>query len=364
MTLRLHILLLVALFGSGCMSYHQGPMPGEPEEAAYTTVGDTRVRYHDSGGEGPPVVMIHGFASALDTWAAVMPRLEKEHRVIALDLRGFGWTDRPDTDYSPQAQARLVFGLLDELGVDETAIVAHSWGSSVALQMALQQPGRIERLALYDAWVYEEQLPVAFRWARAPVVGELIFGLFYQERPGDKMELAFHDPDILEHEFVEEVREALDRPGTRAAALAAVRGQRYAEIQERYAEVDQPVLLLWGEEDVVTTPDFGVRLHHQLPNSTMRTYANCGHFPMIEAYWPSTNALVDFLSERLPTATMRSEPGSDGRPDPDDTPLGTPEPVEEVTAPTKPEVREQPESNPVDRMDAVDEQPTDDGGER
>ena len=78
-----------------------------------------------------------------------------------------GWTDRPEGDYSPEAQAKLVLRLLDQRGVSRTAIVAHSWGSSVALAASMQAPERVTKLALYDAWVYEEQLPTFFHWARA-----------------------------------------------------------------------------------------------------------------------------------------------------------------------------------------------------
>jgi pimeloyl-ACP methyl ester carboxylesterase len=318
-----HILLL-AVSLAGCVSFHQGPLPDEPTDASFAEVADTRVRYVDTGGDGPPVVLIHGFAASLDTWAAVMPALAANHRVIALDLKGFGWSGRPEggaDDYSPQAQARLVFDLLSDLGIDSAAVVAHSWGSSVALQMALAQPRRVERIALYDAWVYEEQLPVAFRWARAPVVGELIFGLFYRERQDDKMELAFHDKSYVTYELVEDTRQAMARPGTTAAALAAVRGQRYAEVQTRYSTIHQPVLLLWGEDDVVTTQEMGNRLHQQLPNSTLISFGDCGHFPMIEAYHPSTDALVEFLA---PVVSRR------------DAPIGTPVPVESSNPPSQP----------------------------
>ena len=271
-------------------------MPGEPADATYASIRDTRVRYTDTGGDKPPVVMLHGFASALETWTGVTKKLESTHRVIALDLKGFGWTSRPEGDYSPREQAAIVLGLMDELGVERAAIVAHSWGSSVALQVALTAPERVERIALYDAWVYEEQIPTAFVWSRAPLIGELIFGLFYKERPDDKIEGAFYDKSILTHAFVEEVEHALDRPGTVAAALAAVRGQRYADVQNDYASIDQPVLLLWGEDDAVTTIDIGHRLHHQLPNARLVTYDDCGHFPMIEAFHPSTAELAQFLA--------------------------------------------------------------------
>ncbi len=190
-----------------------------------------------------------------------------------------------------------MYGLLDELGVESAAVVAHSWGSSVALQMALQQPERVERIALYDAWVYEEQIPTTFVVARAPVIGELIFGAFYKERPDDKIEAAFYNKSWVTQPLVDSVEEQLSRPGTVGAALEAVRGQRYAEVQERYGTITQPVLLLWGEDDTVTTLEVGQRLHTQLPNAELVVFGDCGHFPMIEAYYPSTRALAEFLGE-------------------------------------------------------------------
>ena len=166
---------------TGCMMFHPGPLPGEPKTATYAEVNGVRIRYLDVG-QGPPVVLIHGFASSLETWNGVVPALAKTHRVIALDLKGFGWSGRPEGDYSPRAEAELVFGLLDQRGVDRAAVVAHSWGASVALEMALAKPARVTRMALYDAWIYEEQLPTFFIMARASGVGETLFRLYYGER--------------------------------------------------------------------------------------------------------------------------------------------------------------------------------------
>lgn len=312
------------------MSFHQGALPGEPERARFAEVAGARVRYIDVG-EGPAVVLIHGFASSLDVWPAVVKALEKKHRVIALDLKGFGWSDRPDGDYSPAAQAQLVIALLDRLGVKQAAFVGHSWGSSVVLTLALRAPERVTRIALYDAWVYEAQLPTAFLFSRADGVGEAIFGLFYDQRPDDKIELAFYDPTLLSQELVDDVEEQLARPGTTAAALAAVRGQRYEEIEKRYKEIEKPVLLLWGREDRVTTLEYGERLSNELPNAKLVVYPQCGHFPMIEAKNPSTRELVKFLAE-LPPAPPAA---------PKAAPI--PEPPPPVAAPVEP-----PEEAPQD----------------
>jgi pimeloyl-ACP methyl ester carboxylesterase len=269
-------------------------MPGEPRGATFAQIEGTRVRYVDRG-QGPAVVLLHGFASALDTWEGVLPRLARTHRVIALDLKGFGWTDRPPGDYSPRAQARLVRALLDERGVREAAIVAHSWGASVALAFALRYPSRVTRLALYDAWVYEDQLPTFFLWARTPGVGEALFSLFYQERPDERLAMAFYDPRRITERFASAVERALDRPGTVAAALAAVRGQRYERAQDRYRTIAAPTLLLWGREDAVTPLAYGERLERDLPNARLVVYPRCGHLPMIEAAGASTRDLVEFL---------------------------------------------------------------------
>lgn len=307
-----------ALSQSGCMSFHQGPLPNEPKKTAfgpsqYKTIEGTRVHYVDVG-EGPPVVLVHGFASSLNAWGGIIKTLQKDHRVIALDLKGFGYTDRPEGDYSPKAQGKLVFGLMDALQIDHAAIVAHSWGSSVVLQMALDAPKRIDRIALYDAWVYEEQLPTFFLWARAGGVGEALFSMFYDERPDDKIAGAFYDKSNVTEELVQSVEEQLDRPGTTAAALAAVRGQHYADVQKRYATIDKPVLLLWGREDKVTTLEYGERLSKELPRAKLVVYPQCGHFPMIEAKTPSTRELVEFLAAPKEVEPKEAQPKANPAP--------------------------------------------------
>jgi len=282
----------------GCApSFYAGVPPGAPANATFADVAGAHVRFVDRG-EGPPVVLVHGFASSLDAWNGVMAELSKTHRVLAMDLKGFGWSSRPRGDYSPQAEAQLVLALMDQRGIHRAAVVAHSWGSSVALAMALAAPERVSRIALYDAWVYEEQLPTTFLWARAGGIGEALFDLFYTERPDEKIELAFYDKDrYVTERFVEHVEKALDRPGTTAAALAAVRGQRFKDVQALYAGIKQPVLLLWGRDDKVTLLPYGERLARDLPNARLVVYPRCGHFPMIEAASPSTADLEKFLDE-------------------------------------------------------------------
>lgn len=323
----IHAVALLAIGPlTGCASFHKGAMPGEPKNARFADVDGVRVRFTDTGEPGAPapaapvapvvegqdaqplvaqsqaekptVVFVHGFASALESWTAVVPAVAQGRRVITLDLKGFGWSDRPEGDYSPDAEAKLVLRLLEQRGVTKATWVAHSWGSSVALAAALQAPDRVSRIALYDAWVYEDQLPTFFHWSRADGVGDALFGLFYSQRADERISLAFYDKKYVTERFVEEVEAALDRPGTTAAALAAVRGMNYENAETRYRKIDKPVLLMWGREDIVTPLKFGERLSRDLPKSKLIVYPRCGHFPMIEAVSTSNRDLVAFLEEK------------------------------------------------------------------
>ena len=295
----LRLALLALAFLPGCLAFQTGAMAGEPEDARYVVLDGVRVRYAELGPEdGAPVVLVHGFASSLETWAPVLPALAAAgHRAIALDLKGFGWTERPPGDYSTEAQARLVLALLDHLGVRGASFVGHSYGAGVVLRLALIAPERVRRIALYDAWAFADQLPPFFHVARADGIGEAAFALWYGERAEDRMAMAFHDPRFLTMELVDAVEAALRRPGTYAAALAAVRAMHYEQVEARYREIAVPALLLWGREDRVTPLSTGERLVRELPGARLVVYPGCGHFPMIEHAAQSTAELVRFVGE-------------------------------------------------------------------
>jgi pimeloyl-ACP methyl ester carboxylesterase len=304
--------VLATLCTAACLSFHPAPPPGAPEDAVFQEVDGVKLRYRDTG-EGPPVVLVHGFSASSNTWEPIIPTLADDHRVIAMDLKGFGWSGRPAGDYSPTAQTRLVFELLDKLNVDRFQLVAHSWGSSIALRMALEQPDRIRRIALYDAYVYAEQLNTFFHWIRADGLGEVLWSAFYDQRLPEKTAIAYYDDETyVTQQLVEEFRDSVHRPGAQRAALAAARGQRYSDVQSRYSTVDQPVLLMWGREDRVTPVRFGERLVRQLPNARLEVYARCGHFPMVEARGNSTRDLMEFLVQDAPNRSADEADDSGG----------------------------------------------------
>jgi uncharacterized protein (TIGR04551 family) len=310
---RLVALAALAIALAGCPQFHAAPLPGAPGDATFVDVDGVHVHYRELGA-GPAVVLIHGFGASLESWTGVARDLAAQHRVIAIDLKGFGWTSRPEGDYSPAAQAALVWHVLDKLGVADVAIVGHSWGSSVALSMAVAHPERTRRVALYDAYVYDDQVPSFFRWAALAGLGEALFGLFYDQRIEDRAPLAYDDTRWITQARVERVERDMARPGTDAAALAAVRGHHFARLHEQLRSFGKPVLLLWGADDQVTPLRFGERLANELADARLVTFAQCGHIPMVEARTQSTRELREFLAKDAaagPAAGSGSGSGSD-----------------------------------------------------
>ncbi|MEZ4404410.1 MAG: alpha/beta fold hydrolase [Kofleriaceae bacterium] len=310
---------LAAAVAVGCAGFHAGPLPGAPADASFADVDGVHLHYRVVG-SGPAVVMLHGYGASLDLWRPVQDALAAHHRVIAVDLKGFGWSSRPPGDYSPAAEATLVWHLLDELGVDQVAVVGHSWGSSVSLAMVLAQPARVRRIALYAAYVFDDQLPAFFRWARLDGVGELLFALHYRNNAEDRIGLAYHDPRFITQARVDHVLGELARPGTTAAALAAARGQRFTAIAARYRDIAQPTLLLWGDDDRVTPLRFGQRLAATLRDATLKVYPACGHIPMVEAATATTRDLVAFLDADRAAPPTATEPDAAVAPPPADAP--------------------------------------------
>ncbi len=307
--------LALAPAASGCATFHAGAIEGAPQTAQFADVDGVRLRYLDVG-EGPPIVLVHGYASSLDAWRGVVPELAKKHRVLALDLKGFGYSARPEGDYSPRAQAELVMRLATSRGVDKFVLVGHSYGASVVLQATLANPERVTKIALYDAFVYEDQVPSFFHWSKAGGVGEALFTLFYDQRPDERIRRAFYDPSFVTEPLVESVEGQLARPGTTAAALAVARGMRYADVEAEYKKIQAPALLLWGREDAVTPLSYGERLANDLRQARLVVYPQCGHFPMIEARSRSTAELLAFV-EDAPREPKPDAPRPDPAPKPE-----------------------------------------------
>jgi pimeloyl-ACP methyl ester carboxylesterase len=276
-------------------------------EARHETVDGHRLRFVRAGA-GPPVVLVHGFASSLYTWKDVLPALARSHDVIALDLPGFGGSDRP-ADLSFEELPAAVVGLMDRLGVARAALVGNSMGGGVVAVVAGARPERVSALVLIDAAGFDlepEDQPGMVRLMMSPL-GPLVGDL-----PGQRLAVeatlsqVFHDDGLVTDERVAEYLDGVARPGTFEAmrSLGHSLGNETAVVQDALPGIEAPTLVVWGREDrwiPLRDADLFVAA---ISGAEKVVFDSCGHMPQEEKPEELGELLGEFL---LPSETEAGE---------------------------------------------------------
>lgn len=307
MSLRAFLVLaMFPFFTSACLRFQTGPSTPIDAERRLEIAGRGQLHVIDlpafeprAGQAADTILLVHGYGSSTDSYKPIFDELRRHHRVIAVDLPGFGLSDRRAGDYSPEALADVLAQVLESKGVQRAHVAGHSWGGSIVLSFALRHPDKLARLIVISGYLFEEQLLPFMLWGRVPGLGETIYATQYRQLTGEKLYLNFYDPRHVTAEVVDRVKANMRRPGTVACALAAARGMRFSAREQRHREIGAETLLLWGAEDQVSRPLFGARLAGELPRARYVSIPACGHIPMIECRGPTAAAITDFI-ERAP----------------------------------------------------------------
>jgi pimeloyl-ACP methyl ester carboxylesterase len=282
------------------------------EHSRFVDVDGVRVHYQEAGAiDAPAVLLLHGFTASNFVWKEVLlPLADAGFRVVAPDLVGFGFSGKPrGGEYTIDAQARVVVGLMDALGIGRASLVGSSYGGAVAATCALDYPERVERLVLVDAVIndHAKRRPL-LRLAASPVLGDLLSPLMLGSRRLVRSQLTRGYAPENRHLFDEERAAAHHRPlvaaGTQRAALATLRRWHANRVEEEAHRITHPVLLVWGEADHETPLAHGRVLNRALPDSRLRIFRRCGHMPMEERPREFVEVVAQFLSEE------KREPGA------------------------------------------------------
>ena len=259
-----------------------------------------RVFVHRSG-EGPPLVLIHGYLVSHYYFKPVIAELGKRFEVIAIDLPGHGESDRPSPDrfgYDLPALADVVAATLDALGIAKARVWGHSMGGAVALTVAARHPDKVERLLVEDAAFYPLPLPLTGKLVLTPLIGRFIFMNLYSRREFAGFErTAYSDPSLFSEEAVDYYWERFNRAGGRAALYATFK-HVIASPDDRGGDlvrIKAPTLIVWGEDDRIVPVAHGERLAKEIANAKFTVIKACGHVPHEEGVVALLAAAVPFL---------------------------------------------------------------------
>jgi pimeloyl-ACP methyl ester carboxylesterase len=254
------------------------------------------IHYVDRG-QGPPLVLIHGLGGSICNFRYNIPVLSQHLRVVALDLKGFGYSERPATgDYSLTAQARLVGELMDRLGIPRAAVLGHSMGGAIALRLAATWPEKVDRLILVGSAPPGRMVP---RFVASPPLPSLL-GLgtalvLHQPRLREiVLRQGFHDPAFLSPEMLEEFR-SLSRIRGSTNAIASLLRDAAREEPIDLSRVSQPVLLLWGRHDRWASLRLARWLADQIPDARLKVIERARHMVLEERAEEANEAILSFL---------------------------------------------------------------------
>ncbi|UJP06074.1 MAG: alpha/beta hydrolase [Nitrosomonas sp.] len=240
----------------------------------------------ESSGEGAPVLLIHGFGASSYSWRHIVAPLARRHRVITLDLKGFGESPKPHDDaYSVYEQARLVRNFILEHNLQDLHIIGHSYGGGVALAVSLylaaSHPGLQRSLVLMDSIAYPQELPDFVKILATPVLGALAVYMIPNSMQVKKLlRTVFFDDTRISQNAIDHYAGNLDKPGAKYAVLATVRQMLPADLAEfsnHYTGLTIPALIIWSREDEIVPLAVGERLHENLPNSRLVILTGVGH---------------------------------------------------------------------------------------
>lgn len=274
-----------------------------PPPSQFVPIEGMSVHLRDEGprDDPSPILLLHGTSSSLHTWEAWASVLRARHRVISADLPGYGLTGPfPDGDYRMAHYARFVGQLLAARGVRHAVLAGNSFGGQVALETAIVQPDRVDKLILVDALGYPPDptsVPIGFRIAKIPVLNQLMRFVLPRRMVEDSVRNVYGDPGKVTPALVDRYYELTLRAGNRASLPERFKHQPTEESAQRIAKIRQPTLILWGGRDRLIPPDNALRFQHDIAHSRLLMFPALGHVPQEEDPADTVAAAMTFLDE-------------------------------------------------------------------
>jgi len=273
------------------------------EYSRFADVDGVRVHYQEKG-TGTPLVLIHGYTSSTYSWKEVFEPLSKSFRVIAVDLKGFGFSGKPDGDYTRRAQAILVAHLLEHLKIDKAWLCGSSMGGEVALNVAVANPQRVAGLILIDSAGVEVpgEGSLAPGYLLLPVVGRILVAL---SLTSDKLvrqglEKSFYDQAKVTDDRVANYYRPLKTRGGQLAALRARTQWSMFPIEPDLGKITVPTLILWGAHDQLIPVTAGQKMNSLIKASKLVIFETCGHLPQEEMPARTIDEMTRFIAAQNP----------------------------------------------------------------
>lgn len=269
----------------------------------HIVVDGVRLAYRDHG-QGEPVLFLHGTPSHSYEWREVVPRIEEAgYRAVTYDLLGYGLSERPvDRDTSVAAQADLLGGVLDALGLDEVNIVAHDIGGAIGQRFALAHPERVRRLMVVDTVSYDSWPSATWRRIIAERMDDYVSMSQdeFNALLSGQLKMTVADESLMTGDVLRSYlaphRSAVGRVSFFEHQVRHYDSKYTEEISGKLGELTMPVRILWGAEDQWQPLHYAQRLRDDITGADLVVVPDAGHFVMEDAPQHVVREIRDFLA--------------------------------------------------------------------
>ncbi|MBL4801562.1 MAG: alpha/beta fold hydrolase [Emcibacter sp.] len=263
-----------------------------PEISKTISAGGIKTNYHDVG-SGDPVLLIHGSGPGVSAWAnwrLIISELSKKNRVIALDMVGFGYTERPEGfSYTMDAWVDHAIGLLDALNIDKASVVGNSFGGALALAMAIRHKDRVDKLVLMGSVGVPFDITYGLEkvWGYTPSLDNM----------KELLDIFSYNHALMTDDLAKLRYEASIRPGFQEAYASMFPAPRQNGVdamvsaEEDIKSLTHKTLIIHGREDRVIPLQNAYQLMSYIDNAQMHIFGKCGHWTQIE-YTDEFNHIV------------------------------------------------------------------------
>lgn len=300
-TLLAIILIILLLFGYQDKEVSELTDKYAPSPSAFVEINGMNVHYRDEGNpkDSLPIVLIHGTGASLHTFDAWTTNLKVNRRVIRMDLPAFGLTGPfPDRIYSIENYVTFIEQFLASQNIKKCILGGNSLGGNIAWNYTVKNPSTVEKLILIDAAGYPfkpESMPIAFKLAKTPIINNLLTIITPRFMARASVENVYADKSKVTDEIAERYFDLTLRTGNRRALVDRMTQDIDTNNHQKIKEIQQPTLVLWGDQDKLIPLNNATRFHEDLPNSKLAILRNVGHVPMEESPEESLVIVLDFL---------------------------------------------------------------------
>ncbi|PIW32038.1 MAG: alpha/beta hydrolase [Nitrosopumilales archaeon CG15_BIG_FIL_POST_REV_8_21_14_020_37_12] len=243
----------------------------------FIQVDGYKIRYLESGSSKPTLVLIHGLGASADRWDRVIPAFSKDYHVIVPDLIGFGYSDKPLVDYTPEFFSDFLGKFFDVCGIDRSHIIGSSLGGQITIEYAYANPKRLDKLILVS--------PAGVMKQSTPALDAYIMAALYPNEQSAKnvFEMMEGSGKEVDKKIVDGFVERMQLPNAKLAFMSTILGLKNADvITPKLQSILAPTLIIWGSDDPVIPIQNADAFVSSLRDCRFFRMDGCGHTPYVQ----------------------------------------------------------------------------------